>query len=223
MTATAAAADPATAPAPVKRDWIEVVATVLLAVAAVATAWSSYQANRWNGEASKASGQVNAQRIDAARAQGLAQGQTQVDIALFIQWVNASTTGQAQLADFYTTRFRPEFKPAFDAWLATEPLTTPDCAADPVRDGRVPAPSPHGRGRASTREADATATVVRRSIQRSANYVLGVVLFAVALFFAGMSTKLHGAGARKVLLGVGCLIFVGTAAWLATFPVSVSV
>ena len=64
---------------------------------------------------------------------------------------------------------------------------------------------------------------MRRNIQRSANYVLGVVLFAVALFFAGMSTKLHGAGARKVLLVVGCLVFVGTAVWIATFPVSLSV
>jgi len=29
-----------------KRDWVEVGATVLLALAAVATAWSSYQATR---------------------------------------------------------------------------------------------------------------------------------------------------------------------------------
>ena len=104
---------------------------MLLAVAAVATAWSSYQANRWNGEASKASGRVNALRIDAARAQGLAQGQTQVDIAMFIQWVNATATGQPQLADFYTARFRPEFKPAFDAWLATDPLTDPGAPPTP--------------------------------------------------------------------------------------------
>ena len=64
---------------------------------------------------------------------------------------------------------------------------------------------------------------MRRNVQRSANYVLGVVLFAVALFFAGMSTKLHGPGPRKALLVVGCLVFVGTAVWIATFPISVSV
>ena len=48
------------------------------------------------------------------------------------------------------------------------------------------------------------AATVRRNVQRAANYVLGVVLFAVALFFAGMSTKLRGAGLRKALLLVGC-------------------
>ncbi len=42
---------------------------------------------------------------------------------------------------------------------------------------------------------------VRRDIQRGSNYVLGVVLFAVALFFAGMSTKLTAPGLRKVMLG----------------------
>ena len=72
-------------------------------------------------------------------------------------------------------------------------------------------------------EAEATAATVRRNIQRSANYVLAVVLFAVALFFAGMSTKLPGPGPRKVLLAVGCLVFAGTVAWIATFPISISV
>ena len=42
-------------------------------------------------------------------------------------------------------------------------------------------------------------------------------------FFAGMSTKLRGATTRKVLLATGCIVFAGTAAWIATFPISVSV
>ena len=72
-------------------------------------------------------------------------------------------------------------------------------------------------------EAEAMSAVVRRNVQRAANYVLAVVLFSIALFFAGMSTKLKGRGSRRVLLAVGCVMFIGTAAWIATFPVSVSV
>ena len=218
MTATATTSTDA----PARRDWVEVVATVLLAFAAVATAWSSYQANRWNGETTKATGRVNALRIDAARAQGLAEGQTQVDVAMFVQWVNATETDQADLAEFYETRFRPEFRPAFDAWLATDPLTDPGAPPTPfaMDDYQLQA-------RADSEQADAEAEVmaaaVRRNVQRSANYVLAVVLFAVALFFAGMSTKLRGAGTRKALLVVGCLVFIGTAAWIASFPISVSV
>jgi hypothetical protein len=64
---------------------------------------------------------------------------------------------------------------------------------------------------------------VRQDIQRSSNYVLGVVLFAVALFFAGMSTKLTAPGLRKALLVVGYVLFVSAVVWIATFPISVAV
>jgi hypothetical protein len=216
VTATNTTAEPA------RHDWVEIVATVLLAVAAVATAWSSYQANRWNGETTKATSRVNALRVDAARAQGLAQAQTQVDIATFIQWVNATATDEPELAEFYTARFRPEFKPAFDAWLATDPLTDPDAPPTPFAMDEYQLQAQADVERLDAEEELATATV-RRNIQRSANYVLAVVLFAVALFFAGMSAKLRGTGPRKALLTVGCVVFLGTLAWIATFPISLSV
>jgi hypothetical protein len=91
---------------------------VLLAVAAVATAWSSYQSTRWNGEQAKASGRTNAIRIEAARAQGLATALTQVDVATFTEWVNAYGVDEDRAA-FYFRRFRTEFKPAVNAWIAT--------------------------------------------------------------------------------------------------------
>ena len=114
-----------------RRDWMEIVATVLLSFAAVATAWSSYQATRWNGEQAKAAGRANAVRVQAARASGLANSQTQVDVATFIQWVDARATGDSELESFYVERFRDEFRPAFDAWLATDPLTNADAPPTP--------------------------------------------------------------------------------------------
>src|SRR4029453_13924797 len=98
------------------RNWREVLVTVLLVVAALGTSWSSYQATRWNGEQAKSASRANAIRIEAARAQGLAQAQTQVDVATFIAWADADRRGEAALADFYVKRFRPEFKTAFNAW-----------------------------------------------------------------------------------------------------------
>jgi hypothetical protein len=204
------------------RDWIEVAATVLLAVAAVATAWSSYQATRWNGEQAKTSGRVNATRIDAARASDLANAQQQVDVETFMQWVDSYARGETQLVTFYRERFRPEFKPAFNAWIATKPLKTKGAPLTPFA-------MPQYRLAARTeahrldQTAEALSAQVRRNIQRASNYVLGVVLFAVALFFAGMSTKLTAPGLRKVMLVVGYVIFVGAAVWIATSPVSIAV
>ena len=72
-------------------------------------------------------------------------------------------------------------------------------------------------------EAELYAAEARRNIQRASNYVLGVVLFASALFFAGMSTKLASPRLRVVMLCIGCAVFLGTAVWIATSPVSLSI
>jgi hypothetical protein len=201
---------------------VELIATVLLAVAAVATAWSSYQATRWNGEQTKAGARTNALRLDAARAQGLAEAQTQVDVATFTQWVDAYARDERMLTDFYFKRFREEFKPAVNAWIATRPLKTEDAPLTPfaMPEYRLAASADADRLDA---EAEASAATVRANIQHASNYVLGVVLFAVALFFAGMSTKLRAVRLRVITLGLGCAIFLGTAVWIATFPVSLSV
>ena len=205
-----------------RRDWVEVGATVLLALAAVATAWSSYQATRWNGEQAKTSGSVNKTRIEAARASDLANAQQQVDVATFMQWVDSYARGDTKLVNFYRERFREEFRPAFNAWVATKPLKTEGAPLTPfaMPQYRLAAKAEAGR---LDQMAEELAAEVRRDIQRASNYVLGVVLFAVALFFAGMSTKLTAPGLRITLVAIGCLIFLGTAVWVATFPMSIAV
>ena len=205
-----------------QRDWIEIAATVLLALAAVATAWSSYQAARWNGEQAKRSSAVNKARIDAARAADLANAQQEVDVATFSQWIDAYARKEARLAAFYFKRFRAEFKPAVNAWLATRPLESDGAPLTPfaMPQYRLAATAEAER---LDRRGEELAAQVRRDIQRSTNYVLGVVLFAVALFFAGMSTRLTGSGARLALLLVGWVVFTGAVAWIATSPVSVSI
>jgi hypothetical protein len=201
---------------------LEVVATVLLALAAVATAWSGYQASRWNGEAAKASGHTNKLRIEAARAQGLAEAQKGADLATFTQWVDAYLLDRPAVANFYFKRFRKEFKPAVVAWIATRPLKNPNAPPSPfaLPQYRLAAASDAKRLDA---EADVSSATKDRNIQHSTDYVLGVVLFSVALFFAGMSVKLPLRRLRVLLLAFGIAIFVGTVAWIATSPISFSV
>ena len=204
------------------RSYAEIVATVLLSVAAVATAWSGYQATRWNGEQAKASARTNAIRVEAARAQGLAEAQTQVDVATFIQWVDAYALDRQELVDFYFKRFRTEFRPAVNAWLATKPLKNPKAPLTPFAMPQYKLAASADARRLDA-EAEISSATVRRNIQRGSNYVLGVVLFSVSLFFAGMSTKLTDARLRTITLTLGCLVFLGTLIWIATSPVSISI
>jgi hypothetical protein len=205
-------------------DWVDVVAAVLLALATVATAWSGYQAARWNGEQAKAGGRSNAARIESTRAAGLANTQTQLDVATFIEWVNAYAHRDNQLTTFYFDRFRPEFRPAVEAWVATKPLKN---RAAPLTPFRMPQYRLAEQAKADhlQSESEQWAALARSYVQRSTNYVLGVVLFAAALFFAGMSmsAKLPSRRIRVFLLGLGVVVFVGTVAWIASSPVSVSV
>jgi hypothetical protein len=200
----------------------EVLATALLALAAVASAWSGYQATRWNGEQAKASSATNGIRIKAARAQGLAQAQTQVDVATFTQWVDAYAHEDTQLANFYFKRFRKEFRPAVGAWLATRPLKNPNAPLTPFAMPQYKLAATAEAERLDD-ESELSAATVRRNVQRASNYILGVVLFTVSLFFAGMSTKLGDVRLQKITLACGYVVFLGTLIWIATSPVSFAV
>ncbi len=204
------------------RNWQEVIVTILLVIAALGTSWSSYQATRWNGEQARAAGRTNAIRIDAARAQGLSEAQSQIDVATFIAWADADRRGETDLAVFYINRFRPEFRTAFNAWVATRPLTNPDAPPTPFAMSQYQLASRQEAERLDA-DAEASAAEVSQNIQRASNYVLTVVLYAVVLFFAGMSTKITNRRLRWILTAVGCLVLAGALAWIATFPVSLDI
>ena len=143
-------------------------------------------------------------------------------MATFIQWVDAYARTRRELADFYFRRFRDEFKPAVDAWIATKPLKNPNAPLTPFAMPQYKLAAA-AEAAARRRRPRRSAAKARPDIQRSSNYVLGVVLFAVALFFAGISTKLERRRASRVTLALGCIVFLGTLIWIATSPVSIAI
>jgi hypothetical protein len=196
---------------------LELAAAVLLAFATVATAWAAYQARQWTGEQARETSQGTATRIAQNRSAALANRQVQIDVATFVQWIDARQQHRAALATFYRTRFRDEFKPAFASWLAASPFENP--AAPPT-----PFAMPQYRLAASAEaerletSAAAASERAKEANQRANNYMLAVVLFAMALFFAGLSAKLEAIRIRGALLGLGCLVFVVALTWIATLP-----
>jgi hypothetical protein len=196
---------------------LELVSALLLAAATIATAWSAYQSRQWTGEQAQNTSKATAQRIAENRFAALANRQVQIDVAAFIQWLDARAQGRPRLATFYRQRFRPEFKPAFAAWLATRPFTNRSAPPTPfaMPQYRLAADAKaDGLERSAARSSERS----KEANQRADNYLLAVVLLATALFFAGISTKLETTGIRAAILGSGCLIFVGVVIWLATFP-----
>lgn len=200
----------------------ELLATILLAVAAVATAWSSYQSARWSGVQANDYSAGSAARVESIGLATKAGQKTEVDVLTFTQWIDAYSTGDRRLARFYFQRFRPEFKPAVTAWMATNPLNNAGAPPTPFSMSQYEV-AENSASASKVKEAEQAIASAQEANQRSDNYVLAVVLFAVALFFAGIGTKLSAPRQKMAILGLGYLIFLGTAAWVATFPVTVSI
>ena len=200
---------------------LEFASALLLTLAAVATAWAAYQAREWTGEQAISTSQATAARIAANRASALANRQLQIDLAIFIQWLDARAEDRSDLADFYRARFRAEFKPAFTSWLATDPFGSGAAPQSPfvMSQYRLKADT---RARRLEGVAAADAERAREANQHANNYMLAVVLLATSLFFAGLSIKLDSETAQRVILALGCLVFLAAVSWMATFPVQLT-
>jgi hypothetical protein len=200
---------------------LELAATVLLALAAVATAWAAYQSRQWTGEQATSTSKATATRIAANRVSAVANRQVQVDVTTFTQWLDAHVESRSELAALYRERFRREFKPAFAAWLATNPLRNDSAPSSPFE---MPQYRLRTEARADRLEVAAAADSdkAKEANQHADNYMLAVVLLATSLFFAGLSVKLHSAGAQATLLGLGWVIFIGAVIWMATLPVQLT-
>ena len=201
---------------------LEVLSTFLLAAAALATAWSTFQSGRWRGAQASQTAKSTAARIESSQAATRAGQLTQVDIATFIQWSNADLSGNRPVAAYYRRRFRNEFRPAFDAWLATKPRQNAKAPTSPfvMPQYRV---AEAQRSDRLAQTADRHSAAAAAASRDADDYLLALVLFASSLFFAGISTKVPSPRQRQVLLALGCVTFLAAAVWVATTPVSFSI
>ena len=110
---------------------LEIILAVMMGIVAVSTAWSGYQAARWGGEQSTLYSRAGALRTESVRAANEGLIEMLLDVDLFTQWINARSDDRQELADFYSMRFRDEFKPALESWLATDPFGNSDAPNSP--------------------------------------------------------------------------------------------
>ena len=215
-------------------DRIEFVATILMAVAAILTAWAAFQSTKWSGVQADNYSQASAARTESSRATTIASRQIIIDVEMFLQWVDAYQSERAvgtnpnpaataklaprTLSEFIAARFRDEFRPAFDAWIASNPLVNEQAANTPFE---LPEYGLAQEEESALQEATAQerTTAARDANQQGDNYVLLTVLFAVSLFFAGVSGKLNQVTNSAIALGVSILVAGGALILMATYPI----
>jgi hypothetical protein len=218
---------------------IEFLATVLMAIAAIMTAWAAFQSTKWSGEQADNYSRAATARTESVRATTLTNRQVAIDVEVFLQWLQAfrddtdsgaiaplsgggsdyePTSGT--LSGFLATRFRDEFRPAFDAWIATDPVTNPDSAETPFQHIEYSLASEQESQRLAE-EAEVYTLIARSANERGDNYVLLTVLFAIGLFFAGVSGKLDRVTNSAIALCLSVVVVVAAAIVMVTYPVEI--
>lgn len=112
---------------------LETIEAIVLAIIAITTAWSGYQAALWNGHQSELYGVASKLRVQAQGAATAANQERIYDASVVADWLKAEAEHNTKLADIFERRLLPEFRPAFEAWKKTDPLNNPDAPAGPAQ------------------------------------------------------------------------------------------
>jgi hypothetical protein len=198
---------------------LEFAAVVVMAIATLATAWSGYQAARWSGEQSEHFTRASAARVKANQ-QTTEAGQLRIDDLLnFNGWLEARSAGDRKLATIYQSRFRPEFVPAFRAWLAQDPFTRPPAIPGPLYMPQY-RPAADARAAAFDKQADAHFQAGTAAKTHDDRFILSTVFFAAVLFFAGISLRLDWRPLRIAVLATAGALLLGGIGFVASLPVA---
>jgi hypothetical protein len=216
---------PAELPAPRKitrqqliERWLEVISAIMLGVVAVATAWSGYQGARWGGVQTSKYSEATARRVESTRAETLAGQDRLYDVSLFNQWLNATYRDEPELASAYEKRFRPEFRPAFEAWLATDPHHNPNAPPGPLYMSEYKI-SLAEQARQLEIGAAAAFEEGKAAYQQSTSYVLNTVFLATVLMFITISQRFEWTPVKIIVLSIALLMLLLGLYRLLTFPV----
>ena len=186
---------------------VDVLSVILISVAAVLTALCGYQSGRWGGAQMRLYNLANASRIESAQAADRAIGMNAINVNLFLNYVDAMSTGDRTRAQFIFDRFPPEMRAAMAAWLATKPLKNRRAPSSPfvMRQYALPAKADARRYEAAASASFAAALEANRHAD---DFLLLTVIFAAVSFLAGMSTKMtYPRHALVVTVGIVALIY----------------
>jgi hypothetical protein len=190
---------------------------LLLSLVAVLAAYSGFAAAKWSTESSVSLAKASALRTKANRADLEALQIRTLDSVSFNAWFSAFSVGNATAQRLAEKRLRPGYRPAFTAWLATDPAHNPAAPPGPSYMPQYVIPQ-EAASRAYDAQADAEFTKGSQAGATADKYVRGTVFLATILFLVGISSHFALRQARYGLVAVGTLILVFSVAQLLGLP-----
>ncbi|MFL5950877.1 MAG: hypothetical protein ACJ74M_04660 [Gaiellaceae bacterium] len=190
---------------------------VVLSVVTLVAAWSGYAAAKWNTESRLEVAHASTHHSEAGRAFQRSITLRTWDASAFNAWFSAYIAGDEKAAEVARRRFRPEYRVAFDAWLATSPFTNPNAPPGPQNMAQY---RPQGAAEAAALDAKGDAEVANSEHAGDVadDYIRTTVVLASVLFLVGIG----GHFPRRVrigLLGLSTVLLLAAATAILRLPV----
>jgi hypothetical protein len=184
---------------------IEIIEAVILALVAVATAWSGYQAARWAGMRAENYAEASRLRVTAEGLATLAGQERIYDSDTFNSWLAARLDGKAEAVEFFERRFRDEYRPAFTAWLKTDPFNNAQAPPGPIF---MPDyhNAKHEQFLGLSKQAAVVADQGTKSGETGDQYVRITVLLATVLLITAIGQRFRFKTVRIFFMILACLL-----------------
>jgi hypothetical protein len=196
---------------------VEIVEALVLALVAVATAWSGYQAAKWDA-ASGRNYHMSSQLAVESQGKATLAGQDRLyDITTFNGWITARLAGNEKVSAYFERRFRPEYAAAFAAWIKLDPFENPKAPPGPIF-------MPEYRNANSAASAKLAAEsehffeVGVTARERGDDYVKITVLLATVLLLTALSQRFDSFGPRVAVVVVAAILLALSLWSIVTFP-----
>jgi hypothetical protein len=194
---------------------------LILGLAAVATAWASFQAGQWASSQADAQSASAIARSESGRSTTEASRAELLDSQMWLNWLDAVAAGNTARATFLRERFSPELASATTAWLGAEP-TTSDVPQEvpsgtPFEQPAYSSPAREQADQLATR-AESLLADASQSSATSTSYVLVAVVLALSLFFAGVATKFADPQTQVILISIAIVVLVGAIIRMLLLP-----
>jgi hypothetical protein len=190
-----------------REQWVEIVEAVVLAIVAVATAWSGYQAAKWDALSNQQYNLASSVMVRAQEKMTLAGQDRLYDITTFNGWIAAKISGKEKLAAFYQRRFRPEYATAFSAWWKLDPVNNLSAPPGPIFMGEY--------RNANSQEAAKLTDEAKDHFEKGVStrdigdsYVKVTVFLATVLLLTALGQRFDILGPRVAVVAVAFVLLV---------------
>lgn len=196
---------------------LSIVEAVMLAVVALLAAYTGYASAKWGTESSVRLAAASAARTEANRAVLDAQDTRNFDSTTFNSWFTAYVAGNTSAEVVAERRFRPAFRVAFDAWMATRPFANSHAPPGPTYMPQYRQPELTVSNTLDAKASEEYSLGVQAG-SNSDNYVRDTIYLATILFLIGISGHFRFFRIRVGLVTLGGLMMVVALIEIVTSP-----